>query len=87
MLASFDMVALDKACQMLVELADAKVYSGVSSAINEEYKPVVIEVSLDKINSYMGVTLTNDEVNDILRRMNFEYKFENGICSWTLQSS
>ena len=46
-------VALDKACQMLVELADAKVYDGVSSAINEEYNPVVIEVSLDKINNYI----------------------------------
>lgn len=68
--------ALDKAAEMLEELADAKVYSGVSSVVNEEYKPVVIEVSLDKINSYMGVKLTSEEVNDILRRMNFEYKFD-----------
>ena len=72
-------VALDKACEMLVELADAKVYSGVSSAINEEYKPVVIEVSLDKINNYMGIKLTSEEVNDILRRMNFEFDLTDGL--------
>ena len=72
-------VALDKACEMLVELADAKVYSGVASAANEEFKPVVIEVSLDKINNYMGINLTSEEVNDILRRMNFEYKYECGL--------
>ena len=50
---------------MLVELADASVYEGVASAKNAEYKPVVIEVSLSKINSYMGVNLTSNEVNDI----------------------
>ena len=72
-------VALDKACEMLVELADASVYEGVTSVVNQEYKPVVIEVSLAKINSYMGVNLTSNEVNDILRRMNFEYQLKDGV--------
>ena len=69
-------VALDKAAEMLTELADANVYSGVSSVVNEEFTPVVIDVTLDKINSYMGVKLTSEEVNDILRRMNFDYEFD-----------
>ena len=72
-------VALDKASQMLVELADATVLDGVSSAVNEEYTPVVIDVTLDKINSYMGVELSSSEVNDILNRMNFEYEFKDGL--------
>ena len=72
-------VALDKAAQMLVELADATVLDGVSSCINEEYKPVIIDVTLDKINNYMGVNLTSNEVNDILDRMNFEYEFKDGM--------
>ena len=72
-------VALDKASQMLVELADATVLDGVSSVVNEEYNPVVIDVTLDKINNYMGVNLTADEVNDILNRMNFEYDYKDGM--------
>ena len=72
-------VALDKAAEMLVDLADATVLDGVASVVNEEYKPVVIDVTLDKINNYMGVKLTSIEVNDILNRMNFEYEFKDGL--------
>ena len=72
-------VALDKAAQMLAELADATVLDGVSSVVNEEYTPVIIDVALAKINSYMGVELTVEEVNDILDRMNFEYEFNSGM--------
>ena len=79
-------VALDKAAEMLEQLADATVYSGVSRVVNEEFKPVVIEVSLDKINSYMGIKLTAEEVNDILRRMNFEYSFVDGVYTVNVPS-
>ena len=72
-------VALDKAAEMLVELADATVLDGVTSVCNEEYKPVVIDVTLDKINNYMGVKLSEETVNDILRRMNFEYTLTDGM--------
>ena len=34
----------------------------------------------------MGVKLTSEEVNDILRRMNFEYKFENGLYTVNVPS-
>lgn len=72
-------VALDKAAEMLAEIAEGEVLNGVSSVVNEEYKPVIIDVTLDKINNYMGVKLTEDEVNDILRRMNFEYTCADGL--------
>ena len=72
-------VALDKAAEMLAELAEGTVLDGVASVVNEEYKPVVIDVTLDKINNYMGVKLTEAEVNDILRRMNFEYTYVDGM--------
>ena len=72
-------VALDKAAEMLVELADATVLDGVTTVANEEYTPVVIDVTLDKINNYMGVKLSEETVNDILRRMNFEYELVDGM--------
>ena len=72
-------VALDKAAEMLVELADATVLDGVTTVANEEYKPVIIDVTLDKINNYMGVKLSEETVNDILRRMNFEYELVDGM--------
>ena len=72
-------VALDQAASMLETIAGGSVLDGVSSVINEEYKPVIIDVTLDKINNYMGVKLTEAEVNDILRRMNFEYEYKDGL--------
>ena len=69
-------VALDKATQMLCELADGECYEGVSQVITKEYTPVVIKVSLDKINSYMNMNLSAEEVNNIIERMAFEYKFD-----------
>ena len=72
-------VALDKAAEMLAQLAEGSVLDGVASVINEEYTPVVIDVTLDKINNYMGVKLTSEEVNDILNRMNFTYEFKDGL--------
>lgn len=72
-------VALDKAAEMLSEIASGEVLDGVTRVVNEEYKPVVIDVTLDKINNYMGVELSKEEVNDILRRMNFEYTYVDGL--------
>ena len=69
-------VALDKATQMLCELADGECYDGVSQVITQEYTPVVIKVGLDKINSYMNMNLSAEEVNNIIERMAFEYKFD-----------
>ena len=69
-------VALDKATQMLCELADGQCYDGVSQVITQEYTPVVIKVGLDKINSYMNMNLSAEEVNNIIERMAFEYKFD-----------
>ncbi len=71
-------VALDKAAQMLEELTEGTVLDGVVSAVNEEYKPIVIDVTLDKINNYMGVELSSGEVDDILDRMGFIYEYSDG---------
>ena len=68
--------ALDKATQMLCELAGGSCYDGVSQVINQEYQPVVIKVSLAKINSYMNLNLSADEVNNIIERMAFDYHFD-----------
>lgn len=69
-------VALDKAAEMLADLAGGEVYEGVSSVINKEFKPVTIEISLDKINSYMGVSLKAEEVSQIIANMDFEFNYD-----------
>jgi len=78
--------ALDKAAEMLEELASGKVLNGVSSVVNREFKELEISVALDKINSYMGVKLSSDEVSNILSNMKFSYKFDGVTYTVTVPS-
>lgn len=71
--------ALDRAASLLALLADGEVYQGIASSKTKEYEPIVIDVSLAKINSYMGIDLSSGVVNDILERMNFTYEYKDGM--------
>lgn len=68
--------ALNRAAELLTELASGKVYCGINGTILKEHKDINIRVSLAKINSYMGLELSKEEIDDILNRMSFEYKFD-----------
>lgn len=68
--------ALDRAAMLLQDLAYGEVYDGVSSVINREFKPLNIKVSLEKIDSYLGVNLNSEEINNILDNLDFEYQFD-----------
>lgn len=66
-------MALNRACHLLEELAGGKAYTGMVSydvASKEEKK---IELTLEKINQVLGMELTESEVKDTLRRLNFRY--------------
>ncbi|CAG7614084.1 Phenylalanine--tRNA ligase beta subunit [Paenibacillus solanacearum] len=63
--------ALDRAAALMAELAGGQVASGVVEAVGAEHKPVKIEITVDRINRYLGTSLTADQVTAIFERLNF----------------
>ncbi|CAG7633500.1 phenylalanine--tRNA ligase subunit beta [Paenibacillus allorhizosphaerae] len=63
--------ALDRAAALMAELAGGKVASGIVEAVAAEHKPVKIEITVDRINRYLGTSLTADQVTAIFERLNF----------------
>lgn len=63
--------ALNRAASLIAELAGGQVASGVVEAVTGEHRPVKIEISADRINSYLGTGLSADEVTAIFGRLNF----------------
>lgn len=67
---------LEAATQLLVEIADAKVYSGISSNLKIKDENPWIHLNLDKVNNLLGTTLNQDELDNILARLGYETAIE-----------
>lgn len=62
--------AINRAAELLIKYADARVYEGIAFSGESFLKPAVIEIKTEEINKILGTTLTKQEVKDILRRLN-----------------
>ncbi len=67
---------LEAATQLLVEIADAKVYSGISSNLKIKDENPWIHLNLDKVNNLLGTILNQDELDNILARLGYETAIE-----------
>lgn len=65
-------MAMMRSCHLLEKYADAKILSGTVEYKNMEIKEKVVSISLDKMNKVLGITLSKEEVLDILKRLQFE---------------
>ena len=65
--------ALDYAAQLIVEIAGGKVLAGVKGALNYEYQDKYVNITVNKINSVLGTSLSQDEVEDIFNRLAYTY--------------
>lgn len=63
--------ALNRAASLIAQLGGGAVASGVVEARTGETKPVTIEISVGKINDYLGTGLTVEEVKAIFARLHF----------------
>lgn len=66
--------ALNRAAGLLCELAGGTAAKGVAEARVREEEPVRVEITLDKVNGYLGTELTLDEVKAVFDRLGFEYR-------------
>ncbi len=65
--------ALNKAALMIQELANGQVYDGINGVVNKKHTPVVINTTLKRINSNLGLKLKMIQVEEILQKLDFTY--------------
>lgn len=68
--------ALNHAAALIAELTDGEIAQGVITGSNLEPKPVEINISLARINSYLGTKLSVKNVSQILNRLNFDFEID-----------
>ncbi len=70
--------ALDRACYLLEKYASGKVLSGKAEYDNEDKKLKKIEFTTERINSLLGIELTDKDIETELKKLDFEYEIKNG---------
>ena len=70
--------ALDRACYLLEKYAKGKVLSGKAEYDNEDKKQKKVEFTTEKVNSLLGIELTDKDVETELKKLDFEYEYKDG---------
>lgn len=65
--------ALDRACYLLEKYVSGKVLSGYSEYDNEDKKEKKIIFTTEKVNSLLGLDLTDKDVEEQLDKLDFKY--------------
>ena len=66
-------LAIKRACHLLEKYADAKIVKGIKTYDNVEKSDRKVSVSLEDINSILGMELNNEDVESILASLGFTY--------------
>lgn len=66
--------ALNRAVALISQLAGGEVLQGVVEAKGKEQQPVVLKLTVSKVNNYLGTSITINEMKQIFDRLHFEYK-------------
>ncbi|MBD2867571.1 phenylalanine--tRNA ligase subunit beta [Paenibacillus arenilitoris] len=66
--------ALDRAASLIAELAQGLVTEGIVEARTKDVQPVQVDVSLERINRFLGTDLSRLEVQTIFSRLNFDHE-------------
>lgn len=70
--------ALDRAVQLLIEYADAKMIEETVQYGDSGYTPVSLSCTLKDINDRLGTDFNAEEVKDVFERLHFEPEHEDG---------
>lgn len=76
--------AAERAAELLGLYAQGEVLEGSVEADSLKVEPAVVSVTLEKINRVLGTTITEDEVKEIFKRLQFEVKVEDGEITVTV---
>ena len=72
-------LAINRAAQLLAELANGQVCAGIVAHDELTVEPVSIEITAAKINSVLGTNMSNEEVANVWTRLNFTYDLNGDV--------
>lgn len=67
-------LAADRACQLIVELGAGEVLEGAVDIYTEERMPRQVKIRPKKINDLLGISLSNEEMSDIFKKLEITTK-------------
>lgn len=70
--------ALDRAAALIAELSGGEVAQGIVEQRLETVESRRIELSVERINDYLGTSMQAEQVESIWRRLNFAQEHQNG---------
>lgn len=76
--------ALDRACHLLEKYAGGKVLSDYVLYDNEDKAEKKITFKTEKVNSLLGITLTDKDIEDQLDKLDFKYTLDGDIFEVTI---
>jgi phenylalanyl-tRNA synthetase beta chain len=76
--------AVDRAAQLMAQLAGGTVAPGVVDAYPASIEPLTLDLRLARVNSLLGTDLTVEAVTEILERLSLGVKAEGGILRVTV---
>ena len=77
-------MAIERACNMLEDLAYGKVLSGKIEYNTLDREDKVIDISLDKINSVLGYNLVSEDIKEVFKKLDFKVKESKGVFTVTV---
>ncbi|MFN3188352.1 MAG: phenylalanine--tRNA ligase subunit beta [Candidatus Paceibacteria bacterium] len=79
-LAQYGLVA---GADLIVQIAGGEIVGMKSVGVSAVTKREKVSVSLDRINSVLGLALTKDQTEDIIKRFGYEYTFVDNLLEVT----
>ena len=69
-------LGLERATELLIELADAKVSKGIAEASNHPYENPWVSIKKDYFNQALGVNILEEELLSYIERYHYDLKIE-----------
>jgi phenylalanyl-tRNA synthetase beta chain len=66
--------AIDRAAALIAEIGGGEVNAGYAEFKAREFNRATISLNMARLNRLLGTTLTNEEVEEIIDRLDFEYE-------------
>ncbi len=73
------LLGLERASELLVELAEAKVSKGIASSLHHQSENPIVRVHKNYFNEQLGVVIPELELIQILNAYNYRIEFENDM--------
>ena len=77
-------LAIKRACHLLERYADAKIVNGIITYDKTDKSERLVNVTLEEINSILGMELINEDVESTLDSLGFGYKLNNNCYEVTV---